>query len=49
MAVLTLQQDGHDYFDLHHTADDTLDKINPEALQQNVAVYAVVSYLLAEH
>ena len=49
VAVLTLQQDGHDYFDYHHTADDTLDKIDPEALQQNVAVYAVVTYLVAEH
>jgi Zn-dependent M28 family amino/carboxypeptidase len=49
VAVLTLQQDGHDYFDLHHTPDDTLDKIDPQALQQNVAVYAVVGYLLAEH
>lgn len=49
VAVLTLQQEGHDYFDYHHTADDTLDKIDPDALQQNVAVYAAVAWLVAEH
>lgn len=42
---------GHDathYFDLHHTADDTLDKIDPEALRQNVAAYVVFTYLAAQ-
>lgn len=34
-----LQQNGYDYFDLHHTPDDTLDKIDPEELAQNVAAY----------
>ncbi|WP_434027380.1 M28 family peptidase [[Pseudomonas] boreopolis] len=43
-----LAQDGTDYFDLHHTADDTLDKIDPKALAQNVAAYAVFAYLAAE-
>jgi Zn-dependent M28 family amino/carboxypeptidase len=43
-----LAQDGSDYFDLHHTADDTLDKIDPKALAQNVAAYAVFAYLAAE-
>ena len=43
-----LAQDGTDYFDLHHTADDTLDKIDPAALAQNVAAYAVFAYLAAE-
>lgn len=43
-----LAQDGTDYFDLHHTADDTLDKIDPEALAQNVAAYTVFAYLAAE-
>lgn len=38
--AVSLQQDGWTYFDLHHTADDTLDKIDPDALAQNVAVYA---------
>ncbi len=43
-----LAQDGTDYFDLHHTPDDTLDKIDPKALAQNVAAYAVFAYLAAE-
>lgn len=48
MPVVTLKQDGTDYFDYHHTADDTLDKIVPEKLAQNVAAYAVFAYLTAE-
>jgi len=48
VPVVGLLQDGSDYFDLHHTADDTLDKIAPEALDQNVAAYAVFLYLAAE-
>lgn len=40
-------QDGSDYFDLHHTPDDTLDKIDPAALDQNVAAYLVFVWLAA--
>ncbi len=43
-----LAQDGTDYFDYHHTANDTLDKIDPKALDQQVAAYAVLAYLAAE-
>lgn len=43
-----LQQDGSDYFDYHHTANDTLDKIEPAALDQQVAAYAALAYLAAE-
>lgn len=32
-------QDASRYFDLHHAADDTLDKIDPAELAQNVAVW----------
>ena len=42
-----LLQDGTDYFDLHHTPDDTFDKIDPEALRQNVAAYAVFLWIAA--
>jgi len=45
MPVMRLNQDGTDYFDYHHTANDTLDKIDPEALSQNVAAWAAVVYL----
>ncbi len=34
-----LSQDGTRYFDLHHTPDDTLDKIDPAQLRQNVAAW----------
>lgn len=46
--IFNLQQDGSDYFDYHHTADDTLDKIDPDQLKQNVAAWVVVTYLAAE-
>jgi hypothetical protein len=48
MAALTLVQDGTHYFDWHHTPNDTLDKIDPKELAQNVAVYAVFSYMAAQ-
>ncbi len=48
MAVVNLYQDGTDYFDYHHTANDTLDKIEPDALTQNVAVYSAFAYLMAQ-
>lgn len=48
MAALTLVQDGTNYFDYHHTANDTLDKIDPKELAQNVAVYAAFSYMAAQ-
>ena len=48
MAVIGPGQDGTRYFDWHHTANDTLDKIDPADLAQNVAVYAVFSYLAAQ-
>ncbi|GAA4860149.1 M28 family peptidase [Luteimonas vadosa] len=43
-----LGQDGTDYFDLHHTPDDTLDKVDPAALAQNAAAYTVFAYLAAQ-
>jgi Zn-dependent M28 family amino/carboxypeptidase len=48
MAALSLTQDGTKYFDWHHTANDTLDKIDPKELAQNVAVYAAFSYMAAQ-
>ncbi|WP_128892260.1 M28 family peptidase [Erythrobacter sp. HKB08] len=46
-AIIDLQQDGTRYFDLHHTPDDTLDKIDPVQLRQNVAVWTQVVGILA--
>jgi len=48
MAALSLTQDGTHYFDWHHTANDTLDKVDPTELAQNVAVYAAFSYMAAQ-
>ncbi len=42
MAVIELSQDGTRYFDLHHTPDDTLDKIDPAQLHQNVAAWTAL-------
>jgi len=49
MMVFRLHQDGTDYFDLHHTADDTLDKVDPKALAQNVAAYSVYALMMAQY
>ena len=46
--VVDLAQDGTDYFDYHHTPDDTLYAIDPAALRQNVAAWATFVYLAAD-
>lgn len=48
MPILGLNQDGSSYFDYHHTAADTLDKLNATDLDFNVAVYATVAWLGAQ-
>jgi hypothetical protein len=40
--------DSRHYFDYHHTAADTLDKVDPENLRTQVATMAVLAYYLAE-
>ena len=47
VPAFRLNQQGMDYFDTHHTADDVLDRIDPEALDQNVAAWAAFLWLLA--
>jgi hypothetical protein len=44
---ISLGQDGTRYFDYHHTPDDTLDKIDPEQLRQNVAAWAAMLAVLS--
>jgi hypothetical protein len=41
-------QDSRFYFNYHHTAADTFDKVNPKHLNENAAVMAVLSYALAD-
>ena len=48
VPTLRLHQDGRDYFDLHHTADDTVDKLDGTSLDQNVAAFAVFAWLAAD-
>ena len=47
VPAFRLNQDGTDYFDVHHTADDVLDRIDPDAMDQNVAAWAAFLWLLA--
>jgi hypothetical protein len=44
---ISLNQDGTRYFDYHHTPDDTLDKIDPAQLRQNVAAWTTVLAILS--
>lgn len=48
VPALGLRQDGRKYFDYHHSAADTLDKIVPEELRQNGAAMAVMGFALAD-
>jgi len=48
VPMIDLSPDATYYFDYHHTDDDTLDKVDPEDLAQNVAAYTVVAYWAAE-
>ncbi len=41
-----LLQDGRKYFDYHHSAADTLDKVVPTELRENAAAMAVLAYAL---
>jgi Zn-dependent M28 family amino/carboxypeptidase len=47
VPVFTLNQDASRYFDLHHSADDTLDKVDPLQMNQNVAAWAALLWLIA--
>lgn len=42
-----VMQDGRTYFNFHHTAADTLDKIVPSELRENAAAMAVLAFALA--
>lgn len=48
VPVVTPGQNGMDYFDYHHTPDDTFDKIKPDEFRQNIAVYTAFAYIAAE-
>lgn len=48
VPLFDLQQDASRYFDLHHTDNDTLDKIDPEQHAQNVAAFVALAYVVAD-
>ncbi|MFQ5413015.1 MAG: M20/M25/M40 family metallo-hydrolase [Phycisphaerae bacterium] len=48
VVLMGHEVDGAKYFDYHHTHADTLDKVDPVELTQNVAVLATVAYILAD-
>jgi len=47
VPALGILQDNRTYFNYHHTAADTLDKIVPAELRENAAAMAVMGYALA--
>jgi len=48
VPVFALTQDTSRYFDIHHSADDTLDKVERADLEQAVAAWVATLELLAE-
>ena len=48
MPPLGLEQDHLVYFDIHHTPDDTLNKVVPAELAQNVAAWSIFVKLAAD-
>lgn len=48
MPWAQLAQDGTDYFDTHHTANDVLERVDSAALDQQVAAYAVLAWMAAD-
>ena len=49
VPVCDLDTDASEYFDWHHTANDTFDKVDPALVRRNVACYAVLAWLAADH
>lgn len=47
MPEITPRQDLSFYLDYHHSANDTLDKVDPEALRQVVAAYVAITWMAA--
>jgi Zn-dependent M28 family amino/carboxypeptidase len=48
VPILSLAQDATTYFDYHHSADDTFDKVDAKKLAQSTAAAVVVAYGAAE-
>jgi carboxypeptidase Q len=48
-TIAGLQTDTQRYFDIHHTAADSLDKVNPRELELGAAAMAALVYLVDKH
>ena len=48
VAGFGLIVENHRYFDYHHSANDTLDKVNPRELEMGAIVEAMLCYLISE-
>jgi len=48
VPALELLTDNRTYFDIHHTEADTLDKVDPQQLADDVAAVAVLAYVVAD-
>jgi carboxypeptidase Q len=48
MPSMNFSQNSNDYFDYHHTPNDTFDKIIPEDMRYLTAAYATIFYMAAE-
>ena len=46
VPLIGFQPDGQKYFDYHHTADDTFDKINKRELELSAGVIGALLYLI---
>lgn len=48
VPLFGLRQETGSYFDTHHTADDTFDKIEPASLDEAAAALAAMAYAVAD-
>ncbi|HMM33255.1 MAG TPA: M20/M25/M40 family metallo-hydrolase [Thermoanaerobaculia bacterium] len=48
VPLFGLRQDSATYFDVHHTADDTFDKIEPASLDKAAVAMAAMAYAVAD-
>jgi len=48
MPAMNFEQNSNNYFDYHHTPNDTFDKIIPEDMRYLTAAYATFFYVAAE-
>jgi hypothetical protein len=49
MPLLSPDLDGMNYFDVHHSANDTLRMVDPQALRQSTAAFAASAWLGAQY